>query len=239
MAIVSLGVETLVFAHEVGSPSASSIDVLLIIPFLATIPLMAYVGGIVLILCGVGLLIPRTMLVSAIALGSLLYLCALITQVPRNFAEPGSVGLRTTLFEPLAIGSFAWLLLPVAALPLRFERAIRGLLGVSLIVFGVDHFILLEPIAGLIPNWIPGHVFWTAFFGVAFIAAGLGIGLKLLERWAAACLGLMFAIWVITLHIPIALGLFKIRPAPIPNHWSSLFIAMAMWGGAWALASRE
>jgi hypothetical protein len=106
-----------------------------------------------------------------------------------------------------------------------------------MIIFGIDHFLALIFIANLLPAWIPGHVFWVAFFGVAFIAAGLGIALNVLSRSAAAGLGLMFGIWVITLHLPRVLGLYGIPNAPHnPNEWSSLFIAAALWGGFWALA---
>jgi hypothetical protein len=80
-------------------------------------------------------------------------------------------------------------------------------------------------------------VFWVAFFGVAFIAAGLSIGFNLLQRWGAAGIGLMFGIWVVTLHLPRVLGLYAIPGAPHdPNEWSSLFITIALWGGPWALA---
>jgi hypothetical protein len=35
------------------------------------------------------------------------------------------------------------------------------------------------------------------------------------------------------------LGLYAIRGAPRnPNEWESLFIAIALWGGFWALARR-
>jgi hypothetical protein len=81
-------------------------------------------------------------------------------------------------------------------------------------------------------------VFWIAFFGIGFIAAGLSIGLNLLQHWGAACLGLMYGIWVFTLHLPRVVGLYGIPGAPRnPNEWSSLFIAIALWGGPWALAS--
>lgn len=50
----------------------------------------------------------------------------------------------------------------------------------------------------------------------------------------------MFAIWVLTLHLPRVLGLYGIAGAPRnPNEWSSLFIAIALWGGSWALAGVE
>ena len=92
-------------------------------------------------------------------------------------------------------------------------------------------------VKSLLPAWIPWHVFWVAFFGAVFIAAGLAIGLNYSERAGAAGLGLMFAIWVFTLHLPRVLGLYGIPGAPTsPDEWSSLFIAVALWGGPWALA---
>jgi len=50
----------------------------------------------------------------------------------------------------------------------------------------------------------------------------------------------MFAIWVVTLHLPRVLGLYGIPGAPHnPDEWSSLFIAVALWGGLWALTGDE
>jgi hypothetical protein len=44
----------------------------------------------------------------------------------------------------------------------------------------------------------------------------------------------MFAIWVVTLHLPRVLGLYGIPGAAHdPDEWSSLFIAVALWGGLW------
>ena len=117
------------------------------------------------------------------------------------------------------------------------EKASRYVLGLSLVVFGVDHFLALGFIAAPIPGWIPRHAFWVAFFGIALIAAGLGISLNLLKRWGAAGIGLMFGIWVVTLHFPRVLGLYGIPGATRnPNEWSSLLIALALWGGLWAIA---
>jgi hypothetical protein len=51
-------------------------------------------------------------------------------------------------------------------------------------ILGVDHFIALNSIGTrLTANWIPWQVFWTSFFGIAFIADGLSIGLQVLKRW--------------------------------------------------------
>jgi hypothetical protein len=127
-------------------------------------------------------------------------------------------------------------------LPGVARRALRTaaciVLGISLVVFGIDHFLSLAFIAGLIPGWIPWHAFWVAFFGVAFVVAGIGIAANVLRGWSAAAIGLMFAIWVFTLHVPRTLGLYGVPGATAdPNEWSSLFIAVALWGGSWALAA--
>jgi hypothetical protein len=170
-------------------------------------------------------------------LGGLLFACAVVLDVPKNAANIGSISLRTTVFEPLALASLAWLLPGEGATARVLAQGNRYLLGLSLIVFGVDHFLALGFIATLIPNWIPWHVFWVAFFGIGFMAAGLSMGLNFLQRWGAAGIGLMFGIWVVTLHLPRVLGLYAIPGAPRdPNEWSSLFIAIALWGGLWAIA---
>jgi hypothetical protein len=81
-------------------------------------------------------------------------------------------------------------------------------------------------------------VFWIAFFGAAFIAAGVSSALNILLHWGAICIGLMYAIWVFTLHLPRTLfGLYGGSGPHAPDEWSSLFIAIALWGGSWVLAS--
>ena len=234
VAIIAIGLETIVCAHYVAPQQG--LQAIPVIPWLPEMPALAWIFGALWAACGAGLLIRRTQRAAALALAMLLFLCALILDVPRNAAKPADIGLRTLVFEPLALASLACLLPGRAAIPKLLERAGRWLLALALIVFGIDHFLALQFIATLLPAWIPFHAFWVAFFGAAFIAAGLSIGLDILFRWGAAGIGLMFAIWVITLHLPRVLGLYGIPGAPTnPNEWSSLFIAVALWGGPWAL----
>lgn len=237
LAIIALGIETLTCARSVDHSLSSRYDVLPVLPWLPAIPWLAYLFGAIWVACGVALLSKRTLRTAAMVLGVLLFLCALILEVPKNAMNFGNISLRTALFEPLALASLAWLLPGRGATASFLARGSRYLLALALIVFGVDHFLALAFIATLLPGWIPWHVFWVAFFGAAFIAAGLSIGLNFVPRWGAACIGLMFGIWVVTLHLPRVLGLYAIPGAPRnPNEWSSLFIAVALWGGLWALA---
>jgi len=235
-AIIALGVETIVCARNVSHSLGPQYDVIPVLPWLPAISWLGHIFGAIWVFCGAGLLSPPARRNAGMTLGTLLFLCTVVLDVPKNAADLGNISLRTIVFEPFAIACLAFLIAGSDAVPGWLMRGSRYLLALSLIVFGVDHFLALIFIANLIPHWIPFHVFWVAFFGVAFIATGISIAFRFLHRWAAAGLGLMFAIWVVTLHLPRVLGLYGIPGAPHnPNEWSSLFIAVALWGGLWAL----
>jgi uncharacterized membrane protein len=236
-AIMALGIETIACARNASHGLGAQYEVIPVLPWLPAIPWVAWLFGAIWILCGVGLLTRSVSRTSAMILGTLLFVCALVLDVPKYALALGNMSLRTGVFEPISIACLAWLLPGPKAIPGWLERLSRYLLAISLVVFGVDHFLALAFIASLIPAWIPFHVFWVAFFGIAFIATGVSIALNLLQRWGAFGLGLMFATYVLTLHTPRVLGLYGIPGAPHnPNEWSSLFIAVALWGGLWALA---
>jgi uncharacterized membrane protein len=108
----------------------------------------------------------------------------------------------------------------------------RIFVAIALVVFGVQHFMYGGFVAGLVPAWMPGRLFWAYFVGVAFFAAAVGILFEKLARPASTLLGVMFFLFVLLLHIPrIALH------SRDGNEWTSGFVALAMCGGAWVLAS--
>ena len=223
LAIVSLGIETLVCARTVAYPLSPDYAGLPVLPWLPAISWLASLFGVIWVACGVGLLTPRWLRIASVALGSLLVLCTLILILPKYAMHLGDIGLRTVVFEPLTLACIAYLLPGDTALPTWFARLCRALIGLALVAFGVDHFLALAFIASLLPAWIPSHVFWVAFFGIALIAAGISIALGFFARWSAAGLGLMFGIWVVTLHLPRVMGLYGISGAPHnPDEWSSL-----------------
>jgi hypothetical protein len=232
-AIIAIAVETLLCAPHTGYEEGF----IPVIPFLPEIPWLAYAFGAILLASAIGLLSRRTAPTTALVVGSLMFLGAVFVEGPRYAVNLKDMSVRTGVFEPLSLAALAWLLPGPGAVPGWLARASRYLLALSFIVFGVDHFLALAPIGTLIPNWIPWHVFWIAFFGAAFIAAGVSIALNYLARWSAAGIGLMFAIWVFTLHLPRTLfGLYGGKGPSDADEWSSLLIAVALWGGSWALA---
>ena len=240
VAIIALGVETILCSHSSVFLYPPRFRAIPILPFLPPIPALAVIFGIIFAALGVGLLIKRYSTAAALTLGAILFICTLALEVPKYAAVPHSMSLRTLVFEPLAMAALAFLLPGPGAIPRMLDRtldlAARLLLCLSFIVFGVDHFLALRPIGTLVPHWIPWHVFWIALFGAVFIASGLSIGFNLLLRWGAFGAGLMFAVWVFTLHLPRVMGFSGGAPRS-PDEWSSLFIAVALWGGSWALVN--
>lgn len=115
---------------------------------------------------------------------------------------------------------------------LKSQMFTRILVAVSLVVFGVQHFIYGGFVATLVPAFMPGRLFWAYFVGVAFVAAAIGILMSMLARPAATMLGVMFFLFVVLLHIPRIIG-----KSSDGNEWTSGFVALAMCGGAWILAS--
>ena len=236
LAIIGIGVETLICSYVSSHSLGPHYEVVPVIPWLPAIPSLAYLVGGILVLCGAGLLFQRTLVVSSITLGALMLLCGLAFDVPRR-PNLMSAEWRTNVLEPIAIGSLAWLAPGLGGIPRWLHRASRYLLAFALIVFGIAHFQVLTFIANMVPGWIPWHWFWTVFFGVAFIAAGVSFATGFLQRWAALGVGLMFALWTVTIHLPPVLNFFRIPGATQdPDKWSDVFIVVALWGGSWALA---
>jgi uncharacterized membrane protein len=236
-AIIALGAENVVCFRANLPVLGDNTHAIPALPWLPPVPWLVILFGILWIACGVGLLVERWRRASAFTLGVSYIVWMLIDVLPKYIASPGDMGLRTVVFEPLSLACIALLLPGPATTPKWLSLSCRIVIAVAMIVFGVDHFIGLVFIGSLIPNWIPWHLFWVAFFGVVFIACGAGIGLGILQRWSWIGIGLMFAIWVITLHIPRTLGFYHIPGAfTDPDEWSSLFIAIGLWGGPWVMA---
>ncbi|MFZ3216109.1 MAG: DoxX family membrane protein [Candidatus Acidiferrales bacterium] len=78
----------------------------------------------------------------------------------------------------------------------------RLFFAIPMAIFGTEHFTNTRSIAGIVPSWIPGHLFWTYFCGTALIAAGLSIVLRKYSGLAAALLSLMLFLFVLLMSAP-------------------------------------
>jgi uncharacterized membrane protein len=75
-------------------------------------------------------------------------------------------------------------------------------IAIPMAIFGTEHFTAATILAGMVPGWIPGHMFWALFVGTCLIAAALSIAARRYAWLAAALLGFMVCLFVLLIHIP-------------------------------------
>ena len=210
---------------------------------------LAIVFGVILLGLALGLASTAWAPRAAAALAVMTFIIACILDGPSLVASVRNPAHWTSGFELVAMCGGALVLagaLTAAPLLSTDRRALadrpagglaiagRLLFALSLVVFGAQHFLYGRFVATLVPEWMPGRVFWAYFVGAAFCAAALSIATGVLARLAATLLGVMFLLWVLVLHLPRSLG------APRDgNEWTSLFVALAMCGCAWVIAAAQ
>ncbi len=238
ISIAAFGVENLVCAR-------SRDPFLPVIPWVPSYPWLAYLTGILLIAASVCIAARIGARLAALLLGVLFLLCDLLLQIPRVAALPWDVGVRTCAFETLAMCASALMLAGTLSAESgsfgRWEGAANGLIlsgrylfATAAIVFGIDHYLVFSLIVSLVPTWIPGSGwFWANLTAIGFIAAGVSIAVRKMDRWASFMLGLMFLLWFLVLHAPRVASYPRVLD---PDEWSSAFIALGICGGSWILA---
>lgn len=71
-----------------------------------------------------------------------------------------------------------------------------------LAVFGAEHFGEAKSIMQGVPAFIPWHLFWTYFVGVALLAASLSIATHIQVRWSGLLWGIMMFSFVAMMDVP-------------------------------------
>jgi len=163
----------------------------------------------------------------------------LVVYLPLILREPTYPRPWTYLFDLTAMAGAA--LVIGATLPglipqgnvsqRRLAEVGRWMFAVSLVLFGVQHLLYAVFIKALIPAWIPWHVFWVHFTGIAFLLAAVSLMTKVQVELTGSLLGLMFLLWVIVLHAPRV-----VRARHNGEEWTSAFVALAMCGASLVMA---
>jgi hypothetical protein len=235
LAMASFGVHFLIYATGATGTAPGP-------PWTASRPLWAYCWGVGLILAALSIVTKQRAGWAASLLGIALLLQAVLVYLPRLAANLHNPAPWTSGFEMLALCGGAMVLAGTAEDEIFHSNSERGgpgrttLLGqylyaIPLVVFGTQHFLYGRFIATLIPAWIPGHLLWAYFVGVAFVATALAIIFRTAAALATAMLGLMFFLWVVLLHLP------RVVTSPHNgNEWTSAIVALAMSGSAYAIS---
>jgi uncharacterized membrane protein len=193
---------------------------------------LACLSGALLLLTGVGLLVPRAAKLSALVLTAFVFLWALELQIPRILARPLVAGYWLGLGEDLSLAAGGWIIF--CAITRRSDlslRAARIAFGLALMPIGLSHFVYLKDAAGLIPSWMPFRIELTCFTGAAHIVAGAAIALGIVPRLAATLEAAMESLFTLIVWVTAVIN------APMTReNWVNVFISTALSAAAFALA---
>jgi putative oxidoreductase len=68
--------------------------------------------------------------------------------------------------------------------------------------FGINHFISGNGMAGMVPSFLPGGVFWVYLTGAALILAAISFLIGKQTKLAGILLALFLVLIVLTVHLP-------------------------------------
>lgn len=135
---------------------------------------LAYLSAGLLVLGGMGLLVPRTVRAAAmllLVLFGLYDLCYVMKLVGPPADPKALLGLAEQ--TSVVVGSWAILLRMRAGGSVTTARIV---FGICALIFALAHFTGLKATANMVPAWMPGgQVFWALATGVGHLAVGLAL----------------------------------------------------------------
>jgi len=203
---------------------------------------LAYFCAFISLASGIGLLWRRTAPVASRMLFLSLMVWLLVLRLPNLFFETPVVLVAWTFGSTAVVVAAAWVLYVWFAgdrdrqrlgfvADDRGMRIARSLYGLSLVPFGLAHFMYLDATTVLIPHWLPWHVAWAYFTGAAFIAAGLAVTVGVFARLAAALSTLQLGLFGLIVWVP------RVWAGAVNDfQWGEFVVTCALTAGAWVVA---
>jgi uncharacterized membrane protein len=202
---------------------------------------LAYASGVLMLVCGAGLLFSRT---AAWSIRLLFPYCILwvLLKVPSVVVAPGVEGVWLGIGEITLLLSGAWTLfvrladLPESSplSPLTGERSLKAariLFAVSLLPIGLSHIVYVQGASGFVPAWLPFRTGWAYLTGAGQMASGLGVLFGVLPRVAAWAEAIQISLYTLLIWVPMAV----VAPA-VRLNWTGLCVSWAFGAAAWAVA---
>lgn len=202
---------------------------------------LPYLCAVIALVCGAGLLWPRTAAIAARVLLAYLLLWMLIFKGRYIVLAPTQEGSYQSAGENAVIVAGAWVLYAWLANDwdkrrLGFVTGDKGVriarifYGLALIAFGLSHFFYLQFTAPLIPSWLLWPVFWAYFTGAAYLAAGVAVLTGVLARLAATLAALQMASFLFLVWLPII-----VTGKMTDFNWGEIVVNFALVAGAWVV----
>jgi uncharacterized membrane protein len=203
---------------------------------------MAYLCAVISLAGGIGLLWQRTQAVAARVVFASLTVWLLALRLPSLFFQTPVVLAAWTFGSTAVMVAAAWVLYVWLAGDGdqqrlgRFAgdtgvRMGRTLYGLSLVPFGLAHFMYLDATTVLVPHWLPWHEAWAYLTGAAFIAAGLAVTVGVFARLAATLSTLQMGLFGLIVWIP------RVWAGAVNDfQWGEFVVTCALTAGAWVVA---
>jgi uncharacterized membrane protein len=203
---------------------------------------LAYGSGVLMLLCGAGLLFRATTKWSVRVLFPYLILWALL-KVPALVVAPQIEGVWLGIGELCVLLAGGWVLFARLA-EVRDDsflawaagdsgvRIARIMFAVSVIPIGLSHFFYVKQTVDYVPAWLPFKTGWAYLTGAGHIAAGVGVLLRIFPRVAATAEAAMIGVFTLLVWGPAIVAAPKTR---MP--WTAFFISWAIAAGAFAVAA--
>jgi uncharacterized membrane protein len=192
---------------------------------------VTYISGALLILAGACIVLRKMTLPVSLLLGGVLLAIFCCYFIPYQMMDPARYmhfGKWENSAKELALASGAFV---IAGLFLRRLMPLGVVLySLTIISFGIDHFLFAHEASDYIPSWVPSHLFWMYFTGSALLASGIAIMVNIRRGLAAILLGSMIFIWFIILHIP------RVIADPSGGEVASAMLALDYCGIAFVIA---
>ena len=180
-----------------------------------SISIIIYIFGLYLVGSGVLIVLRKKLKTTSIVLAYVLMLFFVFGHLPKRIMSlPGELGEWTNAFKLLALigGAFLVSMIDSENASNNYIEKLRKLapygkyfFSVMFIAFGIDHFIYVEFVSGLVPKWIPFPIFWTYFTGIALLGAGISILINFKIKIVFQLAAIMLFIWLLTIHLVLAI----------------------------------
>jgi uncharacterized membrane protein len=203
---------------------------------------LAYLCAIISLASGIGLLLRKSAAVAARGIFAALMVWLLVLRLPNLFYQSPLVLVAWTFGSTAVMVAAAWVLYVRIAgerdaprvgfvADARGVRTAQVLFGISLVPFGLAHFLYLDATTSLIPAWLPWHTALAYGTGAAFIATGLGAATGVLGRLSAVLATLQMGMFGLIVWVP------RVLAGTVSEfQWGEFVITCALTAGAWVVA---
>jgi len=160
----------------------------------------AYLSAVILIVSGIGILLPQWRARGAMLGAAWVGLWALLLHLPRVVTIHDTAAL-------LGLGEASANALGVATLTGYFDASQRAKLlrmafGLCLVIFGASHFVYADFTAQMVPAWLPQRLSLAYLTGAIHALTGACLLAGIRVRLAAAIEAMMMSSFVLLVHIP-------------------------------------